>query len=316
MIRYEIPASGVTSGKRWNVHFGEVSSEHWSLLRDDTLEAYMVTQWQECIEAASEARKTGSTGKKTGGGKGQSSKTASKRPSALEMLEDDLLSPRATPQDTLKKVEEFLEELHSMQLQAAYNMGGIKIVDQYLTDNLMADFTRVQFMLGEELMNNIHGTNLQVVEAADRLKVDILRYLGPNCPPTMRCGMVTALDHFRVECTAFTMIPEFLWDHARNSADEFMWQCLVKAASQEDAWDVVEELVSHLTASHKRIFELFKSPLLVDPQVAARVLTGLAAAQPLVVSHFCGALEGLMGRIGLNMTSNSDTTQTPPKRDC
>ena len=45
-----------------------------------------------------------------------------------------------------------------MQLQAAYDVGGVKIVDQYLTDNLMTEFIRIQSMLGEELMNNIHGS--------------------------------------------------------------------------------------------------------------------------------------------------------------
>ena len=54
-----------------------------------------------------------------------------------------------------KKVEEAMKKIWSLHLQAIYNAGAVRQVDRILAELLMAQFTRVNQMMGKDLNTSL-----------------------------------------------------------------------------------------------------------------------------------------------------------------
>ena len=57
--------------------------------------------------------------------------------------------------ENCKKAEEAMKKIHSLHLQVIYNAGAVRQVDQILVELLMAQFTRVNQMMGEDLNTSL-----------------------------------------------------------------------------------------------------------------------------------------------------------------
>ena len=51
-----------------------------------------------------------------------------------------------------EKAKRVLETIRSFHLQAIYDMGGVRQVNRILAELLMAEFTRMNLMIGEDLL--------------------------------------------------------------------------------------------------------------------------------------------------------------------
>ena len=85
---------------------------------------------------------------------------------ALETKDGDIIFPitpvgRPPPYnyklsgENHKKVEEAMKNIHSPHLQAIYNTGVVRQVDQILAELLMVQFTRVNQMMGKDLNTSL-----------------------------------------------------------------------------------------------------------------------------------------------------------------
>ena len=54
------------------------------------------------------------------------------------------------PESIQEAVQELLQSIHSFQLQALHEMGGIRMVDRALGEGLMVEFNRVSLMVDED----------------------------------------------------------------------------------------------------------------------------------------------------------------------
>ena len=57
--------------------------------------------------------------------------------------------------ENCKKAEEVMKKICSLHLQAIYNAGAVRQVDQILAELFMAQFTRVNQMMGEDLNTSL-----------------------------------------------------------------------------------------------------------------------------------------------------------------
>ena len=84
----------------------------------------------------------------------------------LEAKDGDIIFPitsvgRPPPYDhelsaeNCKRVEEAMKKIYSLHLQAIYNAGAVREVDQILAELLMAQFTRVNQMMGKDLNTSL-----------------------------------------------------------------------------------------------------------------------------------------------------------------
>ena len=141
--------------------------------------------------------------------------------------------------ETLKKVKKFLRELCASQLQSIYDMGGVKLVDQHLT---MVEFLRLRTLLGEDLKTNIQVLHDKTIEASHNLEADVLKFLGSGAPEIQQRAVKNSFEHFWKTCTTHSLTPPLLWLCAQEDADVFLQQHLQKAASQAEAFNLIEKL--------------------------------------------------------------------------
>ena len=95
------------------------------------------------------------------------------------------LSPKVSDK-TLERTKKVLNILRDLQLQAVFDIGRMKVVDQQLTDLLIMNFLHLHIMLGENLLANMEFYHSRVLEASEVLEADLTGYLGDTISPS--CG--------------------------------------------------------------------------------------------------------------------------------
>ena len=66
-----------------------------------------------------------------------------------------------------------MSKIRSIHLQAIYNAGGVRHVDQILAKLLMAQFTRVNLMMGEDLNTSLQELFSVVEESGKTLLMEL-----------------------------------------------------------------------------------------------------------------------------------------------
>ena len=79
-----------------------------------------------------------------------------------------------------KKVEEAMKKICSLHLQAIYNAGAVGQVDQILVELLMAQFTRVNQMMGADLNTSLQELYTFMETSGDTLLGELKTALGPT----------------------------------------------------------------------------------------------------------------------------------------
>ena len=72
------------------------------------------------------------------------------------MLNGDANSEEASlPPSITQTIKTLLEHLHALHLQALFEMGSIRVVDQVSAEQLMASFAHVNLVMGEDLNKSL-----------------------------------------------------------------------------------------------------------------------------------------------------------------
>ena len=79
-----------------------------------------------------------------------------------------------------EKAEVAMKKICSLHLQAIYNAGGVKQVDQILAELLMAQFTRVNQMMGEDLNTSLRELFSIMEASGETLLGELKTALGPT----------------------------------------------------------------------------------------------------------------------------------------
>ena len=79
-----------------------------------------------------------------------------------------------------KKVEEAMKKIHSLHLQAIYNAGVVRQVDRILAELLMAQFTRVNQMMGKDLNTSLQELFTIMEVSGETLLGELKTALGPT----------------------------------------------------------------------------------------------------------------------------------------
>ena len=82
--------------------------------------------------------------------------------------------------DNHKKVEEAMKKIRSLHLQAIYNAGVVRQVDRILAELLMAQFTRINWMMGEDLNTSLQELFTIMEASGETLLGELKTALGPT----------------------------------------------------------------------------------------------------------------------------------------
>ena len=267
------------------------SQDHWTIVLDtvfpSTIEEYRRLREQ----AASKPTKTGALpSSSSGNGAGRAEAAPSR-------------------EQTLQMACSILDQAHALQLQSMGDLGHIRDLDRTLAGTLMAEFSRVQLIVQEDVGKSLVALRSDLLASCSAFVADIGRVMDvPPADPRLAL-LEASLERFRSQASLKFDLPLAEMDAAAVDITAFMNARLQELSSQSELLDLIEEAARLMDRHNNRVWELVRNPNLGLSDVYSRVLVGLLARQPIEADLFPGILEGLAGNLGLSLAG----TVNPPR---
>ena len=172
-------------------------------------------------------------------------------------------------------------------------------LEQAAVHTLMAEFARLQLILGEDLTKSLSTLHSELETSSEALSSDLLSVLNLHSgDPEFLC-MKELIQKHHQSISMKVNLPLIELKAAREDLGRFLQGCFHKLSSDPRSWEVVEELSQTLSSYTNRIREAILVPGIEKPVMFNQVMLGLAVDQPLEAILFPGILDGLSGRLGL-----------------
>ena len=258
------------------------SQDHWTIVLDtvfpSTIEEYRRLREQ----AASKPTKTGAS-------PSSSSSNGAGRAEAAPSRER-----------TLQMARSILDQAHALQLQSMGDLGRIRDLDRMLAGTLMAEFSRVQLIIQEDVGKSLVALRSDLLASCSAFVADVGRVMDvPPADPRLAL-LEASLERFRRQASLKFDLPLAEMDAAAVDITAFMNARLQELSSRSELPDLIEEAARLMDRHNNRVWELVRNPDLGLSDVYSRVLVGLLAWQPIEADLFPGILEGLAGNLGLS----------------
>ena len=213
-----------------------------------------------------------------------------------EALPKRIALPR---QRVLETTCEILACVHALCIQTMHEMGSVREFDRTLACMLMAEFTRLQLIVGEDLTKSLTTLRTDLEASSEALLSDIAKTLDLHPTDPTSCQLKVILQRFQQVTSLKVNMSLMELQAAQDDMEGFLQRHLQEINSQTESWELIEGLTRKLLTHTSRVRELVRVPELAEEEVSHRVKVGLAADQPLEANFFPGILEGVAGRLGL-----------------
>ena len=275
------------------------SSGHWNIASNLILTITMDTnrQWLEAKRAAQDP--------------GRESVGAEVSPREIPVPEGAPLaiagsSKAASPMETTCQGENVLEAalgaiecIHALRLQMMNYMGSVKEIEQAAMHTLMAEFTRLQTILCEDLTKSLSALRSELEASSEVLSADLLNVLNlrPGVPVFSRVRELIQKHHQLVSMKV--NLPLIELEAAKEDLNRFLQERLHELGSDPRAWEALEEITQALTSYNSKVREALLIPGMERPGVINRIMLALSVEQPMEAVLLPGILDGLSGRLGM-----------------
>ena len=275
------------------------TQDHWNIALDPILPWILADSWSRC--EAQQAAQAEEEGSKEAGTSQLEVPTHGEPPGIQIGGSGKSLPPKTVPdrEQVLETTCEILGHIHALHLQMMHKMGSMREVDWTLAQTLMAEFARLQLIVGEDFTKSLLALRSDLEASGEALVSNIVRTidLHPNDPAA--CQVKAALQTFQQSTSMKVTLPLMQLEAACGDIEEFMWSHLRELSSQTESWEIIGALSQKLTDHASWVQQLVQVPELVEEEVSLRVIIGLEVHQPLEANFFPGILEGLVGRLSL-----------------
>ena len=163
----------------------------------------------------------------------------------------------------------------------------------------MAEFTRLQLILGEDLTKSLSALRSELKTSSEALSSDLLIVLNLHSGDLVFLWVKELIQKHHQSISMKVNLPLIELEVAREDLGRFLQGCLHELCSDPRSREVVKELSQTLSTYANRIREAILVPGIEEPAVFNRVMLGLAMDQPLEAILFPGILDGLSGRLSL-----------------
>ena len=267
------------------------SQDHWTIVLDtvfpSTIEEYRRLREQ----AALKPTKAGALPSSSSGSGAGRTKAAPSRERALQMARS------------------ILDQAHALQIQSMGDLGRIRDLDRTLAGTLMAEFSRIQLIVQEDVGKSLVAVRSDLLAACSAFLADVGRVMDvPHADPRLAL-LEASLERFRRQASLKFDLPLAEMDAAAVDITTFMNARLQELSSLSKLPDLIGEAATLMDRHNNRVWELVRNPDLSLSDVYSRVLVGLLARQPIEADLFPGILEGLAGNLGLSPAG----TVNPPR---
>ena len=301
MLEYEqekFPQS-LLQGPKMVINLGPPSSDHWNINSDLvlplTIDKYKQQREAKWVEQDPEGESAGAEG---------SPKEAPAPREAPQVVAggSKAVSPtEATHQGerALETTLGILEHIHALRLQTLHDIGGVRELEQAAVRTLMAEFARLQLILGEDLTKSLSALCSELETSSEALSSDLLSVLNLHPGDLAFPHMKELIQKHHQSISMKVNLPLIELKAAREDLGRFLQGCLHELSSDPRSQEVVKELSWTLSSYAHRVREAILVPGIKEPAVFNRVMLGLAVDQPLEAILFPGILDRLSGRLSL-----------------
>ena len=269
MLEYEqekFPQSLVQRPKMV-INPGPPSSDHWNIISDLVLPLALDTyKWRreaKWAEQDPEVESVGAEGSpKEAPAPGKAPQVVAGGSKAAPPTETTHQGKRA-----LETMFGILEHIHALRLQALHDMGGMREMEQAAVCTLMAEFTRLQLILGEDITKSLSALRSELKTSSEVLSSDLLSarnlHLGDPAFPWVK----ELIQKHHQSVSMKVNIPLMELEAAREDLGRFLQGCLRELSSNPKAREVVEEISQTLSSYTHSIREAILAPGIKEPAV-------------------------------------------------
>ena len=146
-----------------------------------------------------------------------------------------------------------VERIHALRLQIIHDMGSMREVEQAAVRTLMAEFTRLQTILCEDLTKSLSALHLELEASSEVLSADILNVLNlhPGDPGFSRVRELIQKHHQLVSMKI--NLPLIELEAAKEDLDRFLQERLRELGSDPKTREVLEEITQVLTSYNCKV---------------------------------------------------------------
>ena len=301
MLEYEpekFPQS-LLQGPKMLINLRPPSREHWNIESD-----LILTLMMDTYQRRREAKRAEQDPERESAGAEASPKEMPVPKKAPQAVAGG--SKAASPTETSHQEERDFETalsivkcIHALRLQILHEMGGVRELEQAAVRTLMAEFSRLQSILCEDLIKSLSALHSELETSNEVLSADLLNVLNlhPGDPAFHRVKELIQKHHQSVSMKV--NLPLIELEAAKEDLERFLQGCLRELSSDPKAREVVEEISQILSSYGCRVWETILVPGVEQPGVFNRVMLVLAVDQPVESVLFPGILDRLSGRLGL-----------------
>ena len=181
-----------------------------------------------------------------------------------------------------------------------HDMGCVREVEQAAVSTLMAEFARLQAILGEDLTQSLSALCLELEASSEALSADMLNVLNlrPGDPGFSRVKELLQKHHQSVSLKV--NLPLIELEAAKEDLNRFLQERLHEPGSGPQAQEALGEITQRLLGYNRRVVEIINdTPGVERPGVFNRIALTMAVEQPLEVVLLPGILDGLSARLGM-----------------
>ena len=218
LIEYELEKfpQDLMQGQKIAIDLKPPAKDHWNITSDLILPWTFEDSQQQCkAKQAAQAQKE----KLKGAEVSQTEAPTPGEPLELEVGGNGKALPTKTApsrEQVLETTRGILECIHALHLQTMHEMGSMREVDRTLARTLMAEFVRLQLIVGEDLTKSLMALRTDLEASCEVLVSDIVRTmdLHPDDPASHQ--VKTALRKFQLTTSLKVTLPLMELEAARE----------------------------------------------------------------------------------------------------
>ena len=257
------------------------SQDHWTIALDTVFPSTLEEHRRIREQAASQPTEAGAL------------------PSSSSSTGDGGTEAAPTKERTLQMANSILDQVHALRLRSMRDLGRIRDLDRTLARTLMAEFSRVQLIVQEDMRQGLRALRNDLLASSTAFLADVRRIVDI---PMAALGQPYSKPPREVPVAGRTEIRlatgrDGCGSRGRN---DLLNARLQELSSETKLPDRIEETANLMDLHNTRVRELARNPDLNLSEVYSRVNVGLLAWQPIEANLFPGILEGLAGSLGLS----------------
>ena len=245
MLEYEPEKfpQGLMQGPKMAINLRPPSSDHWNIVSDLVLPLTVDTFRRQC-----EAKRVEQDLEGESEGAEVSPKEAPAPRKASQVVAGG--SRAALPTETthqgeraLETARKILEHIHTIHFQTMHEMGGVRELERTLVHTLMAEFARLQLILGEDLTKSLSALHSELKTSTEALSSDLVRVLNLHSDDPAFPQVKELIQKHQQSISMKVNLPLMELGAAREDLEGFLQRCLRELSSQSESREMIEELL-------------------------------------------------------------------------